>query len=220
MGSVSIVSVVLSILVVAPELVAGQHFLDLTAVKAAPHTATEGFGASGGVRGVEGKKAPHLPLEVLLTWVNRADLVLGGHIVSEVRIKNAGDAPVSLPWSPTRQPSVDGDLAERRLFVALVAVEANGGRHSLGAIALFGSAERHGSLLELLPGETATIRAPGWLTTASSDLRASLSAEPKMLDLRASVDISVSSKNWAEPLLSENAIPVTLRLGVARKQGH
>ena len=129
MRNVLTVSVALSILVLAPKLVAGQHFLDLTAIKAAPQTATEGFVAAGGVRGVEGQEAPRLPLEVLLTWVNRGDLILGGQIVSEVQIKNVGSDAVSLPWSPTRQPWVDGDLAERRLFLVLIAIDGNGGHH-------------------------------------------------------------------------------------------
>ncbi len=204
--------IAIAALAALPSKSSAQHRLDLT--KLDPPIRSEGKGVvlSAGARGIEGQKLIRLPVQVRLTWLSRSDFILGGHVVSEVMVQNVGQSPITLPWSPLRHSSPEVDLLERKAYIGLVVSDQGGGKHILSVVALFGSSERQGSLLELLPGETATIRAPGWFTTSSSELKDALSFAPQQFELRAALDVSIAAGDWAQQILSENAIPISIRL--------
>jgi len=204
--------VVLHGFLLAAPVAHGQHMLDLTETPQSSQSSSEGFGISPGVRGIEGQVSPRLPIEVRLDGIDETDLVVGRRIVSEVTIRNTGQSTLQLPWSATRHPSPDAEVLERRLHLTLGWTDQKGRRHSVFVVALFGSVERDGTLLELGPGETATIRAPGSLTASSFEPNGILTSNALRVDLRAVVHVSVSPRDWAEPVISANGIPVTLRL--------
>ena len=104
-------------------IASAQHRIDLTATSVpAQPSAREGYGISAGVKGVEGRRLPRLPLEVRLDWLSRNDFILGGHVVSEVTIQNVGESVLTLPWSPERHALPEAQLLERQLRIALARI--------------------------------------------------------------------------------------------------
>jgi hypothetical protein len=208
------VSVIFGVLAMLVTIASAQHKIDLTASsRSAQSSARQGYGISAGARGVEGQRPPRLPAEVRLDWISRNDFILGGHVVSEVTIRNIGESVLTLPWSPERHPSPEAQSLERQLRIALSIMTSKNVPISVSVVGLFGSTDREGTLLQLQPGETATVRAPGWLTVPSSDLSRVLSSAPEPLEMRAIVNVSLTPGDWAEPLISENAVPITVRRG-------
>jgi hypothetical protein len=147
-------------------------------------------------------------LSVTLTKLNRSDLALGGQLVADIVVTNIGDASISIPWSqnPPERERVSAPTA----FASVIAIDSSGERDPVIAAALFGDAEHAGSMLELHPMESATIRIPGWLTLPSERARVFAAEGGKNVLFAARFSMSLGECKWTE-LNSRNTVPVVLR---------
>lgn len=111
----------------------------------------------GGI--VDGPAVPK-QVAVSLEQLDRGVYAPGDVAIAEIAIKNIGNVPVSIPWSPDRLAVPSEDVVE-----AIVALEVRDvtGRRLLSRLqpqALFGSRGVAGTLQTLAPGDRALIRMP------------------------------------------------------------
>lgn len=140
-----------------------EHVLDILTYRLTPERSSSRkvLGAEGQVSSSVYASWPASALSVTLSELDRRVYNPGDRLVYEVVIQNMSLEPVTLPWSPDRvrfsevKGGVEGILT--------LEVRDVSGRRLLGRLesqALYGSKAVPDSLLKLLPGERARIRAP------------------------------------------------------------
>lgn len=101
-------------------------------------------------------------LRVGLTSLNRLQYSDGEKAEAEFLVENIGEVAMQLPWSPhlaDLQPA--DETAEFKVKHLLLGVSLRWGDHyssSLGWLSLYGSPDHPGTMLDLLPGESARVR--------------------------------------------------------------
>jgi hypothetical protein len=202
------------VLVAVPVASAAQHVLDLTKIQLPPGPSSgTGDGWSTGRSGQRPPAPP--PLNVRLARVDRSAYVLGEPIVYEIVITNVGTRPFLLPWSPIRPPDC---RACPSIFLNLEFEDAAGHTQGVSTTALFENPGHKDSALELRPGATATVRAPGVVNVSNIDEWVRLwKVNPRAEALRGRLSPATpGDQPWAS-VLSTNTIPVQLRPANVRR---
>lgn len=172
MGLVFVCSMVLV------RLLAAQHILDLTRTEPSDtrrrgegplevRERVKSYSSTGTIR--------PLPLQIRLVDLDRRDYLIGSRIVSDVQIMNVGQEAMVLPWARcTEDVERDDAIAA---FLSLVVEGRDRQERTLAGVILTGSADRPWTLRTLEPGESALIRAPGWLQLGSAEAMQSFTVE-------------------------------------------
>jgi len=188
-----------------------EHFLDLTKpgiVATAPaKNVGHGIGHSGG-------HPPALPLRLTLSRLDRQVYVFGSAITYEVTVENIGEAPFKMPWSVDRARIEGEGTSFLQGFLSLLIVDPDGGEHLIGTVILDGSELFADTLETVLPGEIARIRTREQINVGpemASRLAASNPATVRAVFAMDTTPIGLSSR-----VISENALPATLRLAARR----
>ncbi len=193
-GIVLAVNLSSSVISVAQEV----GFVDLTQVQArmqlrqpAPQKG-EAVGSRGGI--TEFHECDHSTkdggtVRTALVWLDRDEYVVGDQNKFEVRIENIGSVPIKIPFSPHLADSQPEDPSQKFQFSELtVELWIVGGErwssNTGGAIYLYGSARRPGTILTMPPGEWVRIIGEGKFTPPNESV-----------NLIRSIGVAVSQAN-------------------------
>jgi hypothetical protein len=112
-----------------------------------------------------GRIEPAPTLSLTITSLDSRDYSMGGQIVGAIRVKNIGKAPIVLPTVFQRDFGGGFGLPPYAVEASLgiLGVDAEGTEHTLSGTVLRGSPSRFGTSESLEPGESLTIRFPGWI---------------------------------------------------------
>ena len=111
-----------------------------------------------------GRIGPAPTLSLAVARLDRSELSMGGQFVADIRVTNTGAEPVILPTVLAYEFGdgfADGPYAVEA-SLGLPIVDAEGREHTLAGTVLRGSPSRPGTVESLAPGESLTIRFPGW----------------------------------------------------------
>lgn len=99
-------------------------------------------------------------ISVQMVNVDSEDLAIGGEVEGEVQLRNIGNFPVSIPWSPNPEIAVDGQNSDHLQWEegGFTGLLMGSGRLVSLVEPLFGSNTSAGSLLTIHPGEWVTAR--------------------------------------------------------------
>ena len=123
-------------------------------------------------------------LKLTLVSIERAAFVYGEHFTYEVLIENAGNVPITLPWSPNEGafaqpfPRTPAGFLGGSIYLQ-VESESGGTLGLLNSQAMYGSQETPGSLLVLGPGRTALLRMPTQWSATMDGGRAKILQQPE-----------------------------------------
>lgn len=112
-----------------------------------------------------GRVSPAPALSLTITALDSSEYSMGGQIIAEIRVKNMGKAPVVLPSVLSEEFGRGFSLPPYALEASLgiSAIDAEGHERGLTGTVLRGSPSRFGTTESLEPGESLTIRFPGWI---------------------------------------------------------
>jgi hypothetical protein len=143
----------------------GERVLDLTpraGSEAGQLTVREEVDCRG--RGT-GRIGPAPSLTVTIVGLDSREYSMGGQFAVDIRVKNVGKAPVVLPSVLTQDFGGGFSLPPYAIEASLgiEGIDAEGREHTLSGTILRGSPSRYGTTETLKPGESLTIRFPGWI---------------------------------------------------------
>ena len=195
-----------------------SHVIDLVTLVEPPQSAVETIPEERridlgrfGKGHADHEPEPERPFSLQLTALDRSAYIIGDRFVYELLLTNNGRTTVAFPASTQRTRfSTDMPGVVAALF-SLVVDDPQLGRFTVGAKSLYGSAAVTGSLVEIRPKETLSIRATGsWYFSASGGSAKPLFAGwSQQLHLKARVHLL--SRQVEYPPLS-SATPVTITL--------
>jgi hypothetical protein len=112
-----------------------------------------------------GRIGPAPTLSLTVARLDRSEVSMGGQFVMDLRVKNIGKAPVVFPSVLTQDFGGRFGLPPYAIeaYLVIVGIDAQGGEHTLSGTVLRGSPGRFGTTESLDPGESLTIRFPGWI---------------------------------------------------------
>jgi hypothetical protein len=204
-------SVLSLVLAQASNPVKAQYVLDLTRDDSSPSPNPL---VGGCAVGFSGEKPLTVPLTVTIVKLDRADYYLGGRMLIDLLVTNAGTEPIQFPWVISQSidlNKVSSTDAVRRVTLTFVALGSDGRDHVLFGTTLEGSTEVSESMQEIKSGETALLRVPGWISVRADRSSRVASAEGQSTTLRAKMMLDTARCNWSAPILS-NSAPVFLRM--------
>ena len=107
--------------------------------------------------------APTLSLTII--GLDSREYAMGSQFVADIRVKNVGNAPVVLPSGFSQDYGGGFSLPPYAIEASLGiwGIDAEGREHTLSGTVLRGSPSRFGTTESLGPGESLTIRFPGWI---------------------------------------------------------
>lgn len=187
------------LLVMAAQL-SGQHRLDLVSdVRTLGSPPVAGSGRGLGVSGGSGGKLLVVDVEVKLVAFDHSELRLGETAIYEVSLRNTGKRVVTLPWSKDPMDTIGSrSPAEARMRVYLSMRDGAGRFHHVTGVTLFGSSAIEGTTVDLLPGETAVVRAAGPIIV-DGDREHEIAGS---VTIHGGFWLSPRPGFWAEPILS------------------
>ena len=156
-----------------------------------------------------------LPLDVVLTWMDRSDYHEYDPFTFRVVLHNRGRAPVVLPWEPNRERVITS--SDTPLMQWLLAVGLEGGqfdRLTIPVATLYGSTLSSGSLQTIDPGKSVEIVASGqWKFLTPDAIRRAEATLPGMVNVRAHVAFLTGINGHVyQDLASTNHVSVALDL--------
>jgi hypothetical protein len=112
-----------------------------------------------------GRIGPAPTLSLTITGLDSSEYSMGGQFVVDIRVKNVGKAPVVLPSVLSEDFGGGFNLPPYAIEASLLigGVDAEGREHGLSGTVLRGSPSRFGTTESLDPGESLTVRFPGWI---------------------------------------------------------
>jgi len=112
-----------------------------------------------------GRIGPAPTLSLTIAGLDSSEYSMGSQFVADLRVKNVGKAPVVLPSVLSHDFGGGFGLPPHALEATLVigGIDAQGREHTLSGTVLRGSPSRLGTTESLDPGESLTIRFPGWI---------------------------------------------------------
>ena len=145
-----------------------------------------------------------IPLELVLTHVDRATYRLGDEASYEITLRNTSDRPVTLPWSVDLAAIHAIGRPFVQVGVSLLIEAAESPNALIGLVSLAGSAAVEGSTVTLAPKERAVIRIKAH-TRLGHELGgrvAGLGVTP----VRAQLTLRTEPHVLWQPLLSKNKV--------------
>jgi len=144
------------------------------------------------VAGVDGREpprprvtdsGPYPQLSATLLPLTRNEFWWGEEFEFQLRVRNVGSLPVTLPWTADGMvpPESDHATAHVHSAAAYIEIESRDGQRRLGQLSLqmlAGAATTPGSLQVLRPGETALLRIPAAWSSGNGDLADHVLREP------------------------------------------
>jgi hypothetical protein len=111
-----------------------------------------------------GRIGPAPTLKLTITGLDGTEYSMGGQIVADIRVTNVGKAPVVLPSVLSQDFGSGFALPPYAIEASLgiLGIDASGREITLSGTILRGSPSRFGTTESLAPGESLTIRFPGW----------------------------------------------------------
>lgn len=111
-----------------------------------------------------GRIGPAPTLSLTIARLDRSELSMGGQFVADIQVTNTGTEPVILPTVLAYEfgEGFAGGPYAVQASIGLPVVDAEGRAHDLAGTVLRGSPSRPGTVETLGPGESLTIRFPGW----------------------------------------------------------
>jgi hypothetical protein len=108
------------------------------------------------------------PLRLTVAGLNSLEYAMGGEIMAVLRVTNVGQQPVILPAVYSHEFGGGFNLPPYALQASLgiSIVDAQGREHTLAGTILRGSPSRFGTTESIAPGESITVRFPGWILNA------------------------------------------------------
>jgi hypothetical protein len=112
-----------------------------------------------------GRIGPAPSLSLTIVGLDSREYSMPGQFVVDIRVKNVGKAPTVLPSVFSRDFGGGFNLPPYAVEASLGiwGVDAEGREHTLSGTVLRGSPSRFGTTESLEPGESLTIRFPGWI---------------------------------------------------------
>ena len=129
-------------------------------------------GGSGSCGGASHEPAPATLLDIIMLSVDKSRYVMGDDVEFMVKLTNAGNEPVLLPWNPHGADFEETAAGDDYRYVSIsMLLELSDGREKglMTGWSLFGSPDVAGSLLELQPGNWVQVRAKSKLEMFSDD---------------------------------------------------
>ena len=117
-----------------------------------------------------GRIGPAPTLSLTVARLDRSELSMGGQFVADILVTNTGTEPVIVPRVLADEfgGGFAGGLYAVEASLGLPVVDAEGREHALAGTVLRGSPSRPGTVESLGPGESLTIRFPGWFGIVDS----------------------------------------------------
>jgi hypothetical protein len=188
------------------------HFLDLS--DPSLQVSREGRPVRGACFGPgrSGGEAPtRLPLRVSLGRLKAGQYGLHERVSYDVTVENVGTTAITLPWLPSQ--SLADRPAERVLMasVALQAEDDNVGTLRFVPSKLEGAPDFPKSVIVLRPRDTATVRIEGEMADVGQGLAGARTPLNRELKMTAVLRLTTAPCRWAAPIVSTNAVAVTIR---------
>jgi hypothetical protein len=117
-----------------------------------------------------GRVGPAPTLSLTVARLDRSELSMGGQFVADIRVTNTGTEPVILPTVLAYEFGdgfASGPYA-MQVSLGLSVVDAEGHEHDMAGTVLRGSPSRADTIEWLDPGQSLTIRFPGWFVIVDS----------------------------------------------------
>jgi hypothetical protein len=126
---------------------------------------------------------PYPQLSATLLPLTRDEFWWGEEFEFQLRVRNVGTLPVTLPWTADGMvpPESDHATAHVHSAAAYIQIESRDGQRRLGQLSLqmlAGAATTPGSLQVLRPGETALLRIPATWSSDDGDAAGRVLGEP------------------------------------------
>jgi hypothetical protein len=117
-----------------------------------------------------GPIGPAPTLSLTVARLDRSELSMGGQFVADIRVTNTGGEPVILPTVLAYEfgDGFAGGPYAVQASLGFPIVDAEGREHTLAGTVLRGSPSRQETVESLGPGESLTIRFPGWFGIVDS----------------------------------------------------
>ena len=112
-----------------------------------------------------GRIGPAPPLKLTMVGLDGSEYSMGGQIVADIRVTNVGKEPIVIPSVVTQDFGSGFALPPYAIegSLGISAIDAEGREHGLSGTVLRGSPSRFGTTESLRPGESVTLRFPGWI---------------------------------------------------------
>lgn len=202
-----------------------KYFLDLTSPERIPAQAMKGSGCGPRLSTGEANGGPNLttvPLVVELVSLDRNAYSLGEDLICEVRLTNAGDKPVRIPWSrnpvyghtdcsPDTKGGVEASLTGR---FTLVLTENSGIKYIVLLKSLYGRLAIPATIRVLSPGQSARVKIKERVALFDPRLSAPVGSTYRLpQEFFATVAYDVDDTTQANPyrtVYSKNGAEVTI----------
>jgi hypothetical protein len=129
-------------------------------------------GGSGSCGGASHEPPPTTSLDITLLSLDKSRYLMGDDVEFVVKVTNAGNQPVLLPWDPHGADFEEKAAGDDYRYVSIsMLLELSDGREKelMTGWSLFGSPDVAGSLLELQPGNWVQVRAKSGLEIYSDN---------------------------------------------------
>ncbi len=111
-----------------------------------------------------GRIGPAPTLSLTIVGLDSREYSMASQIVADIRVTNVGKAPIVVPSVLTEEFGDGFELPPYAIegSLGISSIDAAGREHGLSGTVLRGSPSRFGTTESLGPGESLTIRFPGW----------------------------------------------------------
>lgn len=177
-----------------------DHVLDVAGAPTTPESDSPSQARPfGGV--VLGPRRPVGQLKVSLVSLDRDSYDTGGPVLFDVLVQNVGSQAIAIPWSPdiigfADRPGNGPEVVRGSLFLE---VRRPGDSRNIGWLEsqmLVGASDVPNSLLQLMPGKRALLRARGYWRVGETELAEILATNERYGSVEVYAVLDLSNEGW------------------------